>query len=58
MSNKMIIPLVRTVNPYITNPRLKKGMIKENVTVKDKSSDPIKPPTTIIRNKIRLRPAK
>ena len=54
----MTILSVRTVSPYITNPRLKRGIIKENITVKDKSSNPTKPLTTIIRNKVRLRPVK
>ena len=54
----MIILPVRTVSPYITNPRLRGGTIEENVTVKDKSFNPVKPPIIIIRNKVGLRLAK
>ena len=54
----MTILLVKTVSPYITNPYPKGGTIEENIIVKDKSSNPVKPPTTIIKNKVRLRPVK
>ena len=54
----MTILPVRTISPYITNPRLKGGIIKKSITVKDKNSNPVKPLTTIIRNKVGLRPTK
>ena len=35
----MIILPARTINPYITNPRLKGGAIEETITIKNKSSN-------------------
>ena len=36
-SDKLIIPPAKTVNPYITNPRLRGGMIEKTITIKNKS---------------------
>ena len=41
-SNKLIIPPAKTVNPYITNPRLKGGVIEEIIIIKNKSSNYVK----------------
>ena len=49
-SDKLIIPPARTVNPYITNPRLRRGVIEETIIIKNKSSNHAKLTIAVLKS--------